>query len=153
MKNLKISLLIIFLLLSCEQILDKEMTIESQAINNLEAFKTKSKFEPDTIRMFYPGVADPALKPTLTELINKAADDFIEVAKDKEPTENKFQQKISVGLSRFTPLYLELDTEDRERVCTYFEELMDIVGLESSGGRLNEWMYGFDPTDYIKKAH
>jgi hypothetical protein len=30
---------------------------------------------------------------------------------------------------------------------------MDIVGLESSGGRLNEWMYGFDPTDYIKKAH
>ena len=37
------------------------------------------------------------------------------------------------------------DTEDRERLCSYFEELMDIVGLESSGGHLNNFMYGFDP--------
>lgn len=129
------------------------MTVGSQAVNNLEAFKTKSKFEPDTIGMFYPGIADPTLQPTLTELINNAADDFIEVAKGKEPTENKFQEKISLGLSRFTPLYLELDTEDRERVCSYFEELMDIVGLESSGGRLNNWIYGFDPTELKNNAH
>jgi hypothetical protein len=25
------------------------------------------------------------------------------------------------------------------------EELMDIVGLESSGGHLNHFMFGFDP--------
>ena len=39
----------------------------------------------------------------------------------------------------------ELDTEDRERICHYYEELMNIVGLESSGGHLNNFMYGFDP--------
>ena len=58
---------------------------------------------------------------------------------------------LSLGLERFSDIYLELDTEDRERICTYFEELMDIVGLESSGGYLNDFMYGFDPTEIIKK--
>jgi hypothetical protein len=145
MKKLLHIILIIFLLSSCGQIFDKDMTITDKAISDLEHFKTTSKFDKDTVGMFYPGIADPALKPTLTNLINQAADDFKEVATDKEPTEKKFQEKISIGLSRFTPL--GLDTEDRERVCSYFEELMDIVGLESSGGHLNDWMYGFDPTE------
>jgi hypothetical protein len=55
-------------------------------------------------------------------------------------------EAIKTGLSRFSDVYLDLDTEDRERVCVYFEELMDIVGLESSNGQLNMFMYGFDPT-------
>lgn len=50
---------------------------------------------------------------------------------------------IKVGLSRFSDIRMELDTEDRERLCGYFEELMDIVGLESSGGHLMMFMYGF----------
>ncbi|NOU62328.1 DUF4844 domain-containing protein, partial [Marinifilum caeruleilacunae] len=37
--------------------------------------------------------------------------------------------------------------EDRERICCYFEELMDIVGLESSDGQLNDFMYGFNPSE------
>jgi hypothetical protein len=58
----------------------------------------------------------------------------------------EYQNAIKIGLDRFSDLYLKLDTEDRERVCSYFEELMDIVGLESSGGHLNDFMYGFNPT-------
>jgi hypothetical protein len=38
------------------------------------------------------------------------------------------------------------DTEDRERVCMNMEKIMDIVGLESSDGLLNNWLYGFDPS-------
>jgi hypothetical protein len=45
-----------------------------------------------------------------------------------------------------------LDTEDKERVCTYFEELMDIVELDSSNGQLNEFLYGFDPNQ-LKKTN
>ena len=44
-------------------------------------------------------------------------------------------------------IYMQLDTEDRERVSTYFEELMDIVGLQSSDGKLNQFIYGFDPNE------
>ena len=33
------------------------------------------------------------------------------------------------------------DTEDRERLCYYIEEIMDIIGLESSYNLLNNWMW------------
>ncbi|MFN3574521.1 MAG: DUF4844 domain-containing protein [Phenylobacterium sp.] len=29
----------------------------------------------------------------------------------------------------------------------YFEEIMECIGLESSEGLLNEFVYGFDPSD------
>ena len=44
-------------------------------------------------------------------------------------TAKDYQKKIEIGLKRFSDIYYNLDTEDRERVCLYFEELMDIVGL------------------------
>jgi hypothetical protein len=64
--------------------------------------------------------------------------------KTSEKTMTK-QNAIQIGLDRFADLYVQLDTEDRERVCSYMEELMDIVGLESSAGHLNNFMFGFDP--------
>jgi hypothetical protein len=39
------------------------------------------------------------------------------------------------------------DTEDRERLCGYLEEIMEIFGIESSDGLLNRWLYGFDPQE------
>ncbi len=115
------------------------------AMGKFEEFKQKEKFIKDSL-LFYPGLADPTMKKLLSEKINKVADDFKAVAESKSPTAKDYQQKIGIGLKSFGDVYLNLDTEDRERVCTYFEELMDIVGLESSNGQLNEFMYGFDPT-------
>jgi hypothetical protein len=44
-----------------------------------------------------------------------------------------------------------LRTQDAEQVAGTFEEIMDCIGLESSDGILNTWMYSFDPT-LIKKS-
>jgi hypothetical protein len=112
------------------------------AIKKLQNFKGESKFETNTN---YTGLSKPELKVKLSELLNRAADDFLVTLKTK-PSEKKYQDDIKRGLSRFNPFYLDLDTEDREKVCSYFEELMDCVGLQSSGGELNKWLYGFDPT-------
>ncbi len=121
-----------------------QMKTPINAMEQFDQFKTKNKFVED-MSTFYPGIADPELKPILTEKINLAADDFKAVAQSNDPTAEKYQEKIGVGLNRFSELYIQLDTEDRERICSYFEELMDIVGLESSAGQLNNFMYGFDP--------
>lgn len=110
-----------------------------------EEFKSKEKFVQDNT-LFYPGIGDPTLKPILTEKINLVADDFKMLADRGTATDKDYQNAIKNGLDRFADIYINLDTEDRERVCHYFEELMDIVGLESSGGHLNDFMYGFDPT-------
>lgn len=77
-------------------------------------------------------------------LINQAAKDFLYTVVH-QPTEAKFQSDISNGLKWFDKYYLELDTEDRERICEYFEKIMDCVGLQSSNGQLSYWMYNFDP--------
>lgn len=112
-------------------------------MDKFEQFKKKEKFVAE---QFYTGVADTNMRPLLTDKINQAADDFATLAKSGSATDKDYQDKIKIGLDRFADIYINLDTEDRERLCTYFEELMDIVGLESSGGHLNKFMYGFDPT-------
>ncbi len=111
-------------------------------MTKFDEFKSKEKILQDD-KLFYPGIGDPNLKPVLTEKINLAADDFKKLADKGNATDKEYQNAIKNGLERFTDLYLQLDTEDRERVCSYFEELMDIIGLESSGGHLNNFMYGF----------
>ena len=115
------------------------------AMTKFKEFKNKEKFIKDD-KVFYSGISNLSLKPDLTEKINLAADDFKKLAEKGNVKEKEYQNAIKNGLDRFADLYLQLDTEDRERVCYYFEELMDIVGLESSGGHLNFFMYGFDPT-------
>lgn len=134
-------IIIILTLTSCGQ---GQMKTPENAMDKFDEFKKKEKFIEDKT-LFYPGIGDPKMRPILTEKINQAAYDFQNVAESDNPTDKKYQEKIEKGLERFSDIYLELDTEDRERICSYFEELMDIVGLESSGGHLNNFMYGFDP--------
>ena len=112
-------------------------------MDQFEKFKKKEKFLPEPP---YPGIASEAMKPILTEKINKAAEDFQSLSKTNNATDKDYQDKIEIRLNRFADIYINIDTEDRERICTYFEELMDIVGVQSSGGHLNNFMYGFDPS-------
>ena len=114
------------------------------AMDQFVRFKKKEKFLAD---QSYPGISDSTLKSILTENVNKAANDFLTLAKTDRATEKDYQDKIKVALNRFADIYIKIDTEDRERICLYFEELMDIVGLESSGGALNSFMYGFEATE------
>jgi Domain of unknown function (DUF4844) len=128
------------LLISCER---GQIKTPTNAMDKFDEFKKKEKFVAE---QFYPGIADPKMRPLLTDKINQAADDFSALAKKGKATDKDYQNKIKIGLQRFDDIYLNIDTEDRERICAYFEELMDIVGLESSGGYLNNFTYGFDPT-------
>lgn len=121
------------------------MNIPTNAINKLKEFKQKEKFMED-MSVFYPGIGNEELRPILSAHINQAADDFKVLIESGLKNEKDFQDKIELGLQRFSGIYLDLDTEDRERICHYFEELMEIVGLESSDGHLNNFLYDFDPS-------
>lgn len=112
-------------------------------MENFEAFQKKDKFNPDE-KLMYTGVQDSAIKSILNIGIQLITEDFIKLSKEKSTTEKDYQDAISTGLKRYTKIYSSLDTEDRERICYYIEELMDIVELKSSGGHLNKFVYGFD---------
>jgi hypothetical protein len=111
-----------------------------KVIKQLDSFLQKEKFVED-LSLFYPGISDVSLKEPLSKKINSVANEFKELVISNQLNNKDFLQKIQAGLQSFEPLYLDLDTEDRERICYYFEELMDIVGLESSDGLLNQFMY------------
>ncbi|HWJ26916.1 MAG TPA: DUF4844 domain-containing protein [Flavisolibacter sp.] len=134
-------------LLSCK---DQKQENKNKEINKFDEFIQKEKFVQDR-SILYPGISDPVLKPILTQKVNQAAEDFKEVAIKEHPTKQQYLEVMKVGLSRFST-NLPFDTEDRERVCHYFEELMHMVGLESSEGQLNMFLYGFDPDEPINKA-
>lgn len=125
-----------------------EMKTPENVNEKFAEFMTKKKFIEEN---FYPGIADEKMRPIFTKKIEQVATDFKTVSESEKPTDKKYQEKIGIGLSRFADVYLELDTEDRERVCSYFEELMNIVGLKSSDGQLNKFMYGFDIEPLLNK--
>lgn len=134
--------LTILLFASCGQ---GQIKTPNNAMDKFEKLKNKEKFVED-LKLFYPGIGDEKLKPILTSKINLAIEDFKKIAQSNNPTDEDYQNAIKKGLERFSEIYLDIDTENRERICAYFEELMDIVGLESSNGLLNDFMYDFDPT-------
>ena len=145
MKSLSIILIVLLACLaaSCEQ---GGLERRVNAMTELEKFKNKDKFLRDD-KAFYAGVSDPKLKALLTEKINLAAGDFETLSRKQTASEKEYQDLIGKGLERFGDVYEQTDTEDRERICSYFEELMAIVGVENSGGHLNKFLYGFDPLE------
>ena len=116
---------------------------KSSSIKMLKKFIKKEKFNKDD-KLFYSGISSKLLKEKTNELINKSANDFIEILKTTNYDDIALQNSIKTSLKRFNTIYLKLDSEDLDRVCYYFEEMMDIINLKSSGGHLNKFRYGFD---------
>ncbi|EXD15366.1 DUF4844 domain-containing protein [Acinetobacter baumannii] len=119
-----------------------EMNIQNSnsiVIQQLEKFKTQDHFAGDG--QLYTGVQEPALAISLNRKVADTAQAFIALYQQKnEPTKAELLQVLAHGIGQIDPD--KLDTEDREQVATTFESFLDIVGLESSEGILNKWVYG-----------
>ena len=111
-----------------------------QIIKKLTEFQSRPKFENG---FHYPDTDNKSLYLKIQLQYSRVVDDLI-VAINRNADEKELQKVIKNGLFLFKDEKYTLDTEDRKQICLYFENIMDIIGLESSGGALNEWMYGFD---------
>lgn len=105
-------------------------------IESLEKLKKEPKFIETA---FYPGLEKKENKTALSDLLNDSVDEFVKGA-EKDFDDTQYQDLMKENLKKFD-IY-NLDTEDREYVCGYFEKIMDAIGLESSGGVINQWLYG-----------
>lgn len=88
----------------------------------------------------YPGLGDEEMREPLNNRLNVLAEQFLQIA--GKPTVKLYRDVIKQLLDDMGDMYL--DTEDEDHLLLQIEELMDIVGLESSEGLLNKWRYGFD---------
>ena len=102
--------LTIFVLTACGQ---GKIKTPIDAMDKFEKFKTKEKFLQDN-SIFYPGIADPAMRPILSAKINLAADDFKALAETGKATDKEYQEKIKIGLQRFM-MYISILTLKTEK--------------------------------------
>ena len=113
--------------------------MEDSSIAKLKELSSQDLFGPDGF--LYTGVQDQKQKKALSEKFKGLISAFIMACTEGASSE-QLLALLKTGLAEFDRISLE--TEDAENLAGNFEKLMDCVGLESSKGALNEWMYGFD---------
>lgn len=108
----------------------------------LLSFKSQRKFVEDLSEL-YPGAPDEQTRVQAENIINAAVDNLM-VSEENNLSEKEFWDILEIAALQLKTM----DSEEMDQGLFYMEKLMDIYGIESSDGRLNEWRYGFDPSTH-----
>jgi hypothetical protein len=119
--------------------MNSRLSVNAETVAKLRALRDESKFHED-LALVYPGAFDEATRVSLQTRLNALLDRLI-AGLPSSPSKEYVLREFQATL----PLYEAEDSEDRDRFLTYLEQIMTIVGIESSDGLLNKWRYGFDP--------
>jgi hypothetical protein len=76
-------------------------------------------------------------RPELNRLLVIAAFDFVQITRNA-PGREAYLEAMDRGLQRFDPLMVT--PADRREVAEFYVDLMEIVGVESSDGRLDAFV-------------
>lgn len=111
------------------------MTVPRTAITQLEDLMeaTKKAVAKPKSNSKLPAEVNPELNRYLVI----AADDFVRVTRET-PTREAYLTAIDKGLGRLTPL--ATSKELRQQVADYYLDLIEIVGLDSSDGKLDSFV-------------
>ena len=78
-------------------------------------------------------------RPKLNRVLVDASAEFLRLA-SHNPTREGYFKALDASLARLNALATE--AEDRQQLAEYFQDVLDIVGLESSDGRLTAFVEG-----------
>ena len=87
-------------------------------------------------------------RPELNRLLVIAAFDFVQITRTA-PSREAYLLAMDRGLERLEPSMATLD--DRYEVADFYVDLMDIVGIDNSDGRLNAFVLR-QPLPLLKAA-
>jgi hypothetical protein len=112
------------------------LTFNPGYVEELIKLKKEKKFFPDK---FYPGAPNEKLRLELESMTNISIDEVMD-ALQKKPTKLHILTVLETGLSRFKKD--QLDSEEQDRICGYYDRICEILGIESTEGLINKWRYG-----------
>ena len=107
-------------------------SVPKDAVSQLEDVKETTKLVADT--KLGKAKAQAEARPEINRLLVISADDFLRITTAEKPTKEAYLQCLDRNLARLYPL--TTNVQDRRQVADFFQELMEIVGLPSSEGRL-----------------
>ena len=139
MRYINIMLILLFAI-TCSKNEDQMLSVTPEVIKLLEALKAKKKFTKDSALVYFGAPNEPD-RVKAEGIINEALSRIIEGASSKGITEKQFWKELEIAAKQLS----DMDSEEMDRGLSYMEDIMDIFGIKSSGGRLNKWRYGFDP--------
>lgn len=115
---------------------DQKLEITHTTYAKLAALRDRPKY------VDLPGTLYNGLRPEGARLLaERQINALIERLQEglaSNPSKKFVLGEFSRTLAEFEPT----DTEDREQLLRYLEEVMDILGIASSDALLNGWMYG-----------
>jgi Domain of unknown function (DUF4844) len=115
---------------------DQQLEVSERILTSLNELRTETKY------IEVPGSPYNGMRP---EYRRKIADGQLNSLIDRLRNELASKPSKRFVLSEFKKTMAEfesIDTEDRERLLRYLQEIMTILGIGSSDGLLNRWMYG-----------
>jgi len=115
------------------------MNVDAAAIDALRSLREERKFSS---HLLYPGAPNEETRTHCETWVNTLIDSLLD-GLPSSPTKSLVLSQFKSHLDHFG----NQDTDERERVCGYCEQIMDILGIESSEGVLNNWLYGFESND------
>jgi hypothetical protein len=118
---------------------DQLPNITPETFRQLSTLRSEPKFHKAWKR-FYPGAPTEEIRLST----QRTVDDML----DRLQAGLQATPRKSYVLGEFLEMlkgFEHADTEEREEACTYCERVMKIVGIQSSDGLLNAWLYRLGP--------
>ena len=116
------------------------LSITDKTVQELRDLREAQKFHENPAT-FYPGAPNEIVRTRCQVVLNALIDRLI-ADLPAHPQKQFVLQQFRISLASFNTE----DSEEKDRLLIYLEQIMDIARIESSDGLLNEWRYGFDPT-------
>lgn len=116
---------------------DQSVILTPEVLRRLSALRSESKFNEENL---YPGAPTEEIRLHAEQAVNSMLDRLaggLREAPRKSYVVSEFLEMLKA--------FEHEDTEEREQACTYCERVLGILGIASSDGALNTWLYGFDP--------
>jgi Domain of unknown function (DUF4844) len=120
--------------------MSQSLFIDEVILQQLRQLRAEPKFH-EHMPGFYPGAPNEEVRCRCERQLN-ALVDRLTVGLPAHATKQYVLEEFRTTLTAFETE----DSEECDRLLGYLEQIMDITGIESSDGLLNEWRYGFDPT-------
>lgn len=115
---------------------DAELSMSPAQVERLVALHKEPKFLPDT-KLLYPGAPNEATRVALEEILNGVIEHItqgVQVTPRKSFVLSAFKQVLARAD--------RLDSDEKDRLLMYLNEIMEILGIQSSNELLNVWRYG-----------